>query len=69
MKPKLASDTDTIVHFWEWYNRRQARGGAALTYLALNNCEEAFHARDWDQFAYWHSVFVRERSLPRDWTR
>jgi len=55
------SDHDVIVQFWEWYEHRHGPARKPIANLALDKCEEAMLGRDWRAFAYWHSVFVRER--------
>jgi hypothetical protein len=60
------SDRDVIVQFWEWYERRHAGAHSPVANLALDKCDEALVRRDWDRFAYWHAIFVRERSLPKN---
>jgi hypothetical protein len=55
------SDHDVIVQFWEWYERRYATAHGPVANLALDKCEDALVRRDWETFAYWHAIFVRER--------
>jgi hypothetical protein len=56
-----AHDYDVIVDFWEWYRRREARRQNPLASYALDKCEDAFLWRDWNSFAYWHAIYLRER--------
>jgi hypothetical protein len=59
------SHSDVIVQSWEWYERRHAGGHGPVANLALAKCEEALVKRDWETFAHWHAIFVRERCLPQ----
>jgi hypothetical protein len=54
-------DYDVIIDFWEWYERRKARGHGALADLALDKCEETFRKCEWDSFGYWYAIYRRER--------
>jgi hypothetical protein len=55
---------DVIVSFWEWYRQREARYNPLVSY-ALDKCEETFGKCEWESFAYWHKVYVRERRRPQ----
>lgn len=61
---KKAPERDAVVHFWDWYERRCARQRSPIANLALDKCEEALAKRKWTEFAYWHSIYLRERPLP-----
>lgn len=52
---------DVIVDFWEWHQRRQERQHDPVACYALDQCEETFGRRDWEQFGYWHKIYLRER--------
>jgi hypothetical protein len=52
---------DVITDFWEWYERRHAHEHGALADFALDKCEETFGRCDWDSFAYWCEIYLRER--------
>jgi hypothetical protein len=58
---KTPKDYDVIVDFWEWYGRRKARHTSALASLALDRCEQAIQRCQWDNFGYWHAIYIRER--------
>ena len=53
---------DVVVDFWEWYQRRQERRYNPLASHALDKCEHALASCDWDSFAFWHKIYLRERS-------
>jgi hypothetical protein len=53
---------DPVADFWAWYQRRHERQHRVLVDLALDKCEEAMEFCDWDGFAYWHRIYMRERS-------
>jgi hypothetical protein len=61
---RTTNDYDVIVDFWEWYRRREARHRNPLAGYALDKCEETFSKCEWNSFAYWHAIYLRERGHP-----
>jgi hypothetical protein len=67
--PQKVPGRDVIVQFWEWYEHHHPRIRNPIASLALDKCEKALLDRDWHKFAYWHAIYLRERSLPVHWRR
>ena len=54
--------TATVIDFPGKRKHRRSRSRSdALAELALDKCEETFRQRDWERFAHWHAVYLRER--------
>lgn len=53
---------DVVVDFWQWFQRRHAPQCNPVASLALDKCEDALAKCDWDAFAFWHRIYLRERS-------
>jgi hypothetical protein len=52
---------DVIADFWDWYQLRHERDHGPLARHALDQCEETFQRCEWDKFAYWYAIYLRER--------
>ena len=61
MLTKTRREYDVIVDFWEWYRRRDDRQSNPLASYALDRCEETFRKCEWNNFGYWHAIYLRER--------
>lgn len=55
-------DPDAIDFLRHYREQCRSARTSPLDERALDKCEETFAQRDWSGFAYWHTVFLRERN-------